>query len=924
MKIISTIFLVIAGCITTHKAQTNFQWADKMGGTQNDRAFDIAVDGSGNAYTTGSFYSTGDFDPGPGSYSLTSSGAQDIFISKVDASGNFVWAKCLGGAINDYGTSIKLDGSGNVIITGVFTGTVDFDPGAGVTNLISNGQTDAFILKLDANGNFVWAKSLGGSSYDEGLSVTADATGNIFGTGFFTGLADFDPGVGTFTMSSLSSQAACYVWKLDASGNFVWAKSFIKAGTGLPTIEGHAIALDGSGNVLIGGSFTQNTGGVDFDPGPGTFTLAAVNMDIFITKLDPSGNFVWVAHVNGAVGSNIANDITIDAANNVLATGYFQGTQDFDPGAGVFNLTPFGGIDIFVLKLNSSGNFVWAKSMGGNSGDQGKSISVSASGEVYTTGYYGLSGDFDPGPGVATLTCAGGTGVFISKLDASGNFVLVNGFGDGSSSGNGIVVTNWYDIYSTGHFNSVTDFDPNAGTFTLTPVGLGNDEIFIHKLGQSICPTFSVNSSTSSFTLMCAITSLTLNAVNTSTLGGVTYTWTAPSLSTSIGASHTATATGVYTISASAISNTCVVIQTLSVYQTTGNVNFNVSTTGATCNNNGSATVNVTSGTAPYTYTWSNGSNTTTAVGLAAGIHSLSVGDANQCVNTKTFSITNAAPAFTSAPICFVSVDTLSQYNVITWDKTVFPTADSFMVYRETAANVYSIIRRQPYSAFSQFKDTVQTLYFPNTGNPNIGTYRYKLRTKDNCGNYSTFSPYHNTIFIVNNNGTFTWSQQYIIEGSGNPVSSYILERDNLSNGNWAAVGSVAGTQNFIIDPNYGNYINTASWRVRTQWNIVCIPSKMMNPFLLNTSYSNKVSNNSIGMNELDVNNRFAVYPNPTSSKIVIQTVAPIEIKIYNALGDLIKSFISEKGDNLVDLQHFSNGIYFVRSGSFTSKIIKE
>lgn len=892
-------------------AQTNFQWAKNMGSNSTDFGHAIAVDASGNAYTTGYFSGTADFDPGAGTYTLTSNGSNDIFVSKLDLNGNFVWAKKIGGTGNDIGRAIAIDGAGNISVTGSFFGTTDFDPNAGVTNLTSAGSNDIFVLKLNPAGNLVWAKNFGGTQDDKGYAIATDVSGNVFTTGYFMNTADFDPAATTYTMNGFGGNEDAFVSKLDASGNFVWAKQF-NGTAGSPQLFGNGITLDASGNAYISGSFTGN---VDFDPGVSTYTITAINMDAFITKLDGSGNFIWTKTVGGTGGSNTSNAITVDAANNVYTTGYFDLTTDFDPGAGSFPLTSFGGVDIFILKLDPSGNFTWAKKMGGPQGDQGKSIVVSNTGDVYTSGYFNTSGDFDPGAGTYTLTSLGGNTAFVSKLDASGNFIWANGFGYSSSVGFGLALSSVFDLYLTGNFSQTTDFDPGSGVYNLTPTGgSGNDDIFVLKLGQSICPTFSVNSSTSNFTLMCSITSLTLNAVATSTLSGQTYTWTAPSSSINTGSGYIASAAGIYTITSSVASNTCVVTQTISIIQTTGNVSFNINTTGSTCNNNGTATVSITSGTPPYTYTWSTGSNASTVSGLAPGNYTLTVKDANQCSATNTFVLNNAAATFSSIPICFVTVDSLSNYNVITWDKTLFPTADSFFVYRETGTNVYKKIAGQPYSTLSQFIDTVRTLYFPNTGDPNVGTYRYKLKTRDSCGNYSDYSPYHNTLYTVNNNGTFTWSQLYTIEGDPNPVLSYVLERDNLSNGNWQAIGSVSGTQQFIIDPNYASYASTASWRIRTQWAINCAATQKTTN-IPSLSYSNRIKNNAIGIKEKEANNCFEIYPNPSNGLFTVQfkTKDKTTLAIYNITGEKIFVYENENGNQLnIDLSKHASGIYFV------------
>ena len=129
-----------------------FVWAKQLGGTDSDQANSVAVDSSGNVYTTGSFSGTADFDPGAGTTNLTSAGSSDVFVSKLDSTGAFVWAKQFGGTGSDASNSVAVDSSGNVYTTGSFSGTVDFDPGGGTANLVSTGNGDVFVSKLSSAG----------------------------------------------------------------------------------------------------------------------------------------------------------------------------------------------------------------------------------------------------------------------------------------------------------------------------------------------------------------------------------------------------------------------------------------------------------------------------------------------------------------------------------------------------------------------------------------------------------------------------------------------------------------------------------------------------------------------------------------------------------------------------------------------------
>src|SRR6185436_8730374 len=196
----------------------NFIWAKKMGGASTDWGYSIAVDLNGNLYTTGWFSGTADFDPDTTTYNLTSNGGYDIFVSKLDSSGNFLWAKQFHGIGNDAGISIGIDGSGNVYTTGYFSNAADFDPGNGIYNLISAGNIDIFISKLNSSGNFVWAEQLGGTSDDAGTSISVDASENVYVTGYFSDTVDFDSGVGIFNLNSFGSHDIFVVKLGDATG----------------------------------------------------------------------------------------------------------------------------------------------------------------------------------------------------------------------------------------------------------------------------------------------------------------------------------------------------------------------------------------------------------------------------------------------------------------------------------------------------------------------------------------------------------------------------------------------------------------------------------------------------------------------------------------------------------------------------------
>lgn len=469
--------IVAANCKWMH-AQ-NFAWAKQMGGPTHDESRSVTVDQFGNVYTVGTFTGTADFDPGINIFNLTAAGGADIFVSKLDASGNFVWAKQMGGPYGERGYDIAIDDSGYVYTTGFFNGTADFDPGPSTYYLTSPGTVhgDIFISKLDNSGNFVWALKFGGSSSDRGLSITIDSAGNICSTGIYSGSVDFDPGSGVYNLLTITGVNHIYISKLSSDGNFIWAKSF---GAGYNQ-DGTSIAVDSSGNVYTAGVFW---GIGDFDPGPATYYLTSFGYsDIFISKLNASGDFVWVRQFGDTLEDS-AQPIAIDHSGNVVTTGIFNGTVDFDPGVGTYNLNSLGSTDIFISKLDSSGNFIWAKQFGDTISEVALSLALDDTGNVFTAGCFRGTIDFDPGAGINSLT-ADSFDIFISKLDSSGNFMWVKQIGGNNNDvAFSIDVDGAGNIYTTGYFGDTVDFDTEAGIFNLT--SSGQLDIFVHKLGQSV------------------------------------------------------------------------------------------------------------------------------------------------------------------------------------------------------------------------------------------------------------------------------------------------------------------------------------------------------------------------------------------------------------------------------------------------------
>jgi hypothetical protein len=464
------------------KAQT-FEWAKSFGSNAEDAGRSVSADASWNVYTAGHFQGTVDFDPGEETTNLTSGIPAGFFVQKLDSEGNFLWAKSFGATGTGVGLFVPLavDDAGNTYIAGNFSGTVDFDPGEGEANLTAAGEKDMFIQKMDATGNFLWVKAIISGvdwAHIQCFSITLDTFGNLYTIGHFGYTYDFDPGESIANLTSSWGNIDIFIQKLDTDGNFIWAKSLV----GNATEFGYGIVTDALGNIYTAGLFTSI---IDLDPGPdiSSFTSAGGN-DAYVQKLDSEGNYIWGKTYGGA-GGTYCESLAIDAAGNVYTSGTFEENEgDYDPGDGIATLTTAGFWDIYVHKLDAEGNFVWVKSFGGPGIDKGRSIALDGQGNIYTTGYFRETTDFDPGEQIVNLTADGSMDIFIQKMDEDGNFLGALAFGsNGEDQPFSIFSNQSGNIYAAGYFQSTADFDPGETIEELNSEG--GFDVFVLKLNQN-------------------------------------------------------------------------------------------------------------------------------------------------------------------------------------------------------------------------------------------------------------------------------------------------------------------------------------------------------------------------------------------------------------------------------------------------------
>ena len=398
--------------------------------------------------------------------------SQTAFVQELE------WVNKFGSTSNDISYSIANDTEGNLYVAGQFSGSVDFDPSAD-DDILTASSIDGFILKLDAEGNYLWAKKIGGLGDDLIQSIHISSEGNIVMGGQFSGTADLDPGIGIAEYTSAGLRDG-FILVLDPFGNYIWSKVF----GGLSTDYVQDITTDLDGNVFCIGYYS---GAINVDPGASELELISNGeTDIFFVKYNGTGDFL-ISKSIGGTGIDQGYGIVSDLSGNVYLTGFFYSTVDFDPGVDVENITSNGLSDVFLLKLDSEFNFTWAqKSVSGPSNNRAYSIALYDNSYLYLTGGFNSTADFDASIESMNLTSNGNADAFIQKIDLDGNAIWAKNIGGTLyDQGTSITFDDFGNVYATGYFASVSDFDPGAELAELTSYG-GNDTyvLMLDSLGD--------------------------------------------------------------------------------------------------------------------------------------------------------------------------------------------------------------------------------------------------------------------------------------------------------------------------------------------------------------------------------------------------------------------------------------------------------
>lgn len=477
-------YLALAFTFSCLGTAQSFDWGKKFGGISEDTVRDMVVDNQGNCYITGYIARTAIFQEGTNPISITTYGQFgffDIYVAKINALGVVLWVKNFGNAEHDYGNGISLDAQGNIYVTGCFQLTTDFNPGGQGGVMTSNGFQDLFVLKLDQNGNFIWVKGFGSANYEESLSAATDAAGNVYLAGTFFSSIDFDPSDNEYIMNVTSDTANGFLMKMNAAGEFQWAKQFGASGTTYSKF----VKVAENGDIYVLGEFT---GDCDLNPAAdGEFLVESAGKDVYITHLDASGNFLNAYRSAAAdqAGNADTSRLDVDASGNVYLIGNFIGSVDFDPaqaGTGEFTLAAESFFyNSFVLKMNAAGTPLWIKKITGNNMTLVYDVSVSDQNAIFISGYFTGVAEFDA---INIAQQSGGLmDSFYAQLNENGEFQLAYPFaGTGGADTHQIEAGPENSIYLTSAYHETVDLDPFEGELMVTNSAEGYANIYLVKL----------------------------------------------------------------------------------------------------------------------------------------------------------------------------------------------------------------------------------------------------------------------------------------------------------------------------------------------------------------------------------------------------------------------------------------------------------
>ena len=359
--------------IAKYTSEGEFLWARVISGPEEDIARGLVTDNLGNAFVVGHFtdtvvFSVSDSD----TIAAKSEGQQDVFVAKYSSDGTLVWHLTGGGLGNDTGTDIDwYQWSGKLYVSGGFENRAKF----GTATVLSNGLTDAFVLKLTVDGDAQWIKKGGGLEHDIAASIAVDQTNeSIFITGDFYDRANFEEE----EIEAIGSSDV-YLAKFKPNGEMDW----VRTGGGTSVDVATNVATDLNGKVYVSGYYQGTTFFQNHSA-----TAISYN-DVFLSQFDEIGNCNWLSSA-GSWGLDNSSGLAVNWDGTSYMTGMFE--EELITSADTITGN---GYDIFVIAHDAYGNVKYSRSAGAGSADVGMAACLGPDQSLYFTGYYFYFSDFD-------------------------------------------------------------------------------------------------------------------------------------------------------------------------------------------------------------------------------------------------------------------------------------------------------------------------------------------------------------------------------------------------------------------------------------------------------------------------------------------------------------------------------------------------
>jgi len=398
----------------------------------------------------------------------------------------------------DSGNAVVVDSAGNTYFGGTFQGKIDVNRSNHGQNFLKTtpDNNDAFLVKYDPNGKFLWAQKYASERYESIEHLVIGPNGDLYATGVFERTVDFDAGRGVHNLTSRGRTDA-FILHLTPNGKYVWAGSI----GGQRDDDITALAVGPSGDIYYSG-FVRLSGDADPTRAVRTITDRGVD-DTIIARLDGvSGAIKWMKVYGENSTRETVFGLAVDGNENVTAAGQFNDTVQFDRHDPSFNRQVVGDDDVYIARLNSRGDFQFVKTFGGDHDDTVVDMVQDSAGNLYLTGNFAKTADFDPGPGQKLLAAPGDSAAYIVKMDSDANLTWVRQIGEAVNGNSdraiimarGIAVDPAGNVFTIGDFDGTVDFDPSSALHIIDinksnntvsiPTQLQPSDGYIHELDR--------------------------------------------------------------------------------------------------------------------------------------------------------------------------------------------------------------------------------------------------------------------------------------------------------------------------------------------------------------------------------------------------------------------------------------------------------